>query len=112
MKPTMFLTIAKAVWIAIALVVFFVTVVYFDGKKYSDIWVFLTWSMLILSFPASVLVSLVHKVLGVGLSMTITTSYTSLVIEWAAYFVLGYLQWFVLFPLLWRKWKRRRSQAT
>ncbi|MFY9316652.1 MAG: hypothetical protein WAO95_13985 [Burkholderiales bacterium] len=104
----MFFKVGKGIWIVLALVVLLVTLYGFDGKTNSDIWIFLTWSMLILSFPASLIVSLMHMVLGVGFSITIKTSYVSLAIEWAAYFVLGYWQWFVLLPWLWGKWKTRR----
>ena len=100
--------IAKAAWIGIGVVALLVTLYGFDGKTNSDIWIVLTWSMLVLSFPASLIVSLVHMALGVGFAITIKTSYLSLAIEWAAYFVLGYWQWFVLLPWLWRKWKTRR----
>ncbi|MGH8769052.1 MAG: hypothetical protein ACREVT_12855 [Burkholderiales bacterium] len=108
----MFFKITKAIWITLAVIVLFVTLYAFDGKTNSDIWIFLTWSMLILSFPASLIVSLVHMALGVGFSITIKTSYLSLAIEWTAYFILGYWQWFVLLPWLWRKWKTRGSTGT
>jgi hypothetical protein len=109
--PTMFFKVGKGIWIVLALVVLLVTLYSFDGKANSDIWIFQTWSMLILSFPASLIVSLVHMVLGAGFSITIKTSYVSLAIEWAAYFVLGYWQWFVLLPWLWKKWKTRRGRG-
>lgn len=96
--------IIKAGWTAIAVVALLVMLYGFDGKTDSDIWIILTWSMLVLSFPASLLVSLVRMVLP----MAIGTSYLSLVTEWAAYFALGHWQWFVLLPWLWRKWKTRR----
>jgi hypothetical protein len=56
--------------------------------------------MLILSFPAALVVSLVHLLFGEVFSITIKTSYISLVLEWIGYFVLGYLQWFKLVPHL------------
>jgi hypothetical protein len=56
--------------------------------------------MLILSFPAALVVSLVHLLLGVVFSITINTSYISLALEWIGYFVLGYLQWFKFVPYL------------
>jgi hypothetical protein len=102
--------IVKMSWIGIAVVALLVTLYGFDGKTNSDIWIVLTWSMLVLSFPASLIVSLAHMALDAGLSITIKTSYLSLAIEWVAYFVLGYLQWFVLLPWLWRKWKGRRTR--
>jgi hypothetical protein len=59
--------------------------------------------MLILSFPAGLVISAVHYALSVGFALTIRTSYLSLALEWAAYFVLGYLQWFKLAPHLFVK---------
>jgi len=96
----MLMKIIKALWVGATVFVLVVTLYAFDGKPNSDIWIFLTWFMLILSFPAALVVSLVHMALGVGFSITIKTSYLSLAIEWAAYFVLGYLQWFKLVPYL------------
>jgi len=42
--------IAKAAWIGIAIVALLVTLYGFDGKTNSEIWIVLTWSMLVLSF--------------------------------------------------------------
>jgi hypothetical protein len=107
MSSTILIRVIKVIWIALALIVLCVTLYAFDNKPNSDIWIFLTWSMLILSFPASLLVSLVHMALGAGFSVAVETSRPSLSVEWAAYFVLGYWQWFVLLPWIWRKWKKR-----
>jgi hypothetical protein len=101
--------IAKAAWIGIAVVVLLVTLSGFDGYGNGDIWIFLTWAMLVLAFPVGLVISLAHVVLDLGFSITIGPSYFSLVIEWLAYFGLGYAQWFVLLPWLWRKWKARRA---
>lgn len=92
--------IAKVSWIGIAVVALLVTLYGFDGKTNSDIWIVLTWSMLVLSFPASLIVSLAHMALGAGFSITVETSYLSLTLEWAVYFALGYIQWFKLLPYL------------
>jgi len=104
--------IAKAAWIGIAVVALLVTLYGFDGKTGSDIWLVLTWSMLVLSFPASLIVSLAHMALGAGLSITTKTSYLSLAIEWAGYFALGYLQWFKLTPYLIAKLRALRKMKT
>jgi hypothetical protein len=96
----MIMKIIKALWIGATLFVLFVTLYSYDGKPVSDIWVFLTWLMLILSFPVGLVVSAVHYILGAGFSIAIKTSYLSLALEWGAYFGLGYLQWFKLVPYL------------
>lgn len=96
----MIMKIIKALWIGATVLVLLVTLYAFDGKPNSDIWIFLTWLMLVLSFPAALAVSLVHMGLGAVFSITIKTSYLSLALEWVGYFVLGYLQWFKLVPYL------------
>ncbi|QTS85974.1 hypothetical protein JLK41_22100 [Ectopseudomonas khazarica] len=105
----MMANIVKAIWGGVSLFVLVVTLSSYDGKQLSDIWIFLTWLMLIISFPAGLAVSAAHYVLGAAFSITVETSYLSLALEWFVYFVLGYVQWFVLLPWLWRKWKARRA---
>ncbi len=104
--------IAKAAWIGMAIVALFVTLYGFDGTTVSDIWIVLTWSMLVLSFPSSLIVSLAHMVLDAWPLMTVKTSYLLLVIEWSTYFVLGYLQWFMLTPYLIAKLCARKKAAS
>ena len=99
----MFVKVIKVLWLIAAFAVLFVTLYAFDGKPNSDVWVFLIWMMLILSFPASLAVSLAHMLIGTCFSVTIETSYVSLALEWSAYFALGYIQWFVFLPYLIRK---------
>lgn len=103
--------ILKALWVGVSLFVLAVTISSYDGKPFSDIWIFLTWLMLILSFPTGMAVSAAHYVLGTVFSITVETSYFSLALEWLVYFVLGYVQWFMLLPWLWRKWKARRASG-
>jgi hypothetical protein len=110
-KPRKILfTTVKAIWIFISALVLSVTLYAYDGKTNSDIWIFLTWLMLPLSFPASLLVSLSHMLLAKLFSITITTTYVSLLVEWLAYFCLGYFQWFVLIPNLLRRIRIQKMQ--
>lgn len=90
----------KIVAPGIALLILCVTIYGYDGQPNSDIWIFLTWSMLVLSFPAGLMVSLAHMALGTIFSITIETSYVSLTLEWLVYFLLGYLQWCKAGPYL------------
>ena len=92
--------VIQALWVGAAVSVLLATLYSYDGKDLSDVWVFLTWLMLILSFPAGAVISLVHFAIGEVFATTIKTSYLSLGFEWASYFVLGYLQWFRLVPYL------------
>jgi hypothetical protein len=96
----MVMKIIKALWIAATVFVLAVSLYAFDGKPNSDIGIFFAWYMLALSFPGSLLVPLVHVALYDGLSITVETSYLSLVLDWVGFFVLGYLQWFKLLPYL------------
>lgn len=99
--------IVKIIWVAGAFFVLLLTLTGYDGEPFSDIWILLTWFMLCLSFPAGLAVSAVHYALGHIFSVTIQTSYLSLWLEWLVYFFLGYFQWFLVLPWLWRKWKAR-----
>lgn len=104
--------ITKTVWICIALFILFVTLYGFDGKPNSDIGVILAWYMLFLSFPAGMIVQLIHIVLYELFSVTFYTNYPYLVLVWSGFFVSGYLQWFKLLPYLIEKWRGRRSHAS
>ncbi|MEW6108480.1 MAG: hypothetical protein AB1632_04820 [Nitrospirota bacterium] len=107
----MIVRIAKVVWLCVAILILFVTLYGFDGKPDSDIGVVLAWTMLFLSFPAGLIVSLIHVALYEIFSVWFSTSYLSLVLDWSGMFVLGYLQWFKSLPYLIKKWKGRRSRT-
>lgn len=91
--------ILRAVWVTVALLVLILVldILAYDDKNGGETWLILTWLMLYLSFPAGALVSLGHMIIY------IEVSYFSLLVEWYVYFVLGYLQWFVLIPYIFRK---------
>ena len=107
---------SKAIWITLTVLVLFVSLYGFDAKPNSDIGIFFTWSMLILAFPSSLLVALFFAGLSIAVeelfSAVIPTSYWSISVGWACFFVAGYWQWFMLLPWLWRKWKTRRTAGT
>jgi len=100
-----------ALWAGATVLVLAITLYAFDGTSNSDIGIFFGWCMLALSFPGSLLIPLVHVALYDGLSIMIETSYLSLVLDWLGFFVIGYVQWFVLLPWLWRKCKARRARS-
>lgn len=99
----MIMRFLKILWIVAAIFVLYVTIDGFHDARDKGIWDVLTWLMLILSFPAGLVVSLVLWALEKGFSITSTTSYLSLALGWAGYFVVGYLQWFKLLPFLTKK---------
>ena len=101
--------IAKALWIGANVLVLMVTLYAFDGKPNSDIGSFFVWYMLALSFPSGLLVPIVHVVLYDGLSIAVETSYLSLMLDGAGFFILGYFQWFRLLPYLIAKLRSRKA---
>ena len=105
---------AKFVWAGAAILVLLVTLYAFDGSPNSDAGVVLILSMLFLSFPSGLLYAALFTVVAILIkqyfSIIIPTSYFSIVLDWAALFALGYLQWFYLVPWLYRKWQASRAR--
>ena len=99
----------KALWIGAAVFVLYVTIDGFYNTRDNDVWDVLAWLMLILSFPAGLVVSLVLWALG-GFSIIGKTSYLSLALAWAGYFVLGYIQWLKFTPYLIAKLRALKNQ--
>ena len=96
----MAMRLIKTLWIGSTIFIFVITLYAFDGKPNTDIGIFFAWSMIFLSFPSSLLVSLIHVALYKGLSVSIETSYLSFALDWIGFFILGYLQWFKFVPYL------------
>jgi hypothetical protein len=108
--------VLKIVWVLCSVTVLVVTLVRYAPGPASDIGVFLVYGMLFLAFPVSLLVAglftllaLLQEQLGVPLLDLIGSNYVGFSVVWLAFFVVGYFQWFVLLPWLWRKWKARRA---
>lgn len=106
----------KTAWVLCCLTVLVVTLARTTSGAVGDIGEFLVHGMLILAFPASLLVSgllaslvLLQDEFGVPLLDLIASNYVGHSVMWLAFFVSGYLQWFVLLPKLWRAWKQRRA---
>ena len=103
----------KIAWTLACVIVLGVTLAKCDGTPNSDIGDFEAWTMLSLTFPTGLLV--VALFVGVAavaehsFRTAIPTSYTFLSAIWLAWFVLGYVQWFVLLPWAIRWVKQRRS---
>lgn len=108
----MIMKIVKIVWIGIALFVLFVTLYGFDGKPNSDIGVFFAWAILFLSFPMGLILPLIYVVLYDLLSISTSTTYLSIMIDWTVVFMVGYFQWFKLLPFLIEKWRGRHSHTS
>jgi len=112
----MLVKVLKIVWVLCSVAVLVVTLARYAPVPASDIGVFLAYGMLFLAFPISLLVAglfallaLLQEELGVPLLDLIGSNYVGFSVMWLAFFVAGYVQWFVLLPWLWRKWKARRA---
>ncbi len=103
--------IAKAAWIGMSVFVLFITLTLltFSIGDDADIWEFLAWGMLFISFPFGLLISFLDMEWTLGLSKITEVSSFPFVTNWLVYFALGYLQWFILLPWAWRKWRTRRE---
>lgn len=112
MSPRITLVL-KALWTLLALGVLVLTFSIYDGTPATrDAELILLYGMMALSFPTSYACLLILGALGFFAekwwgSLSINSGYATLIVEWLALFVVGYLQWFVLLPWLWRKWKAR-----
>lgn len=110
--------VLKIAWVLCSVMVLIVTLIRYVPGPASDIGIFLLYGMLFLAFPASLLVAGLFAVMalqedffGVPFLDLIGSNYTGFSVMWLAFFAAGYLQWFVLLPSLWRKWKARRASG-
>lgn len=110
------LAILKSCWTVACVLVLAVTLYAGSQKEGSDIGIFLIGCMTVLAFPASILVSGVMALViwleegtGVRVLDVVTSNDIGFALLWLAYFVAGYLQWFLLLPWLWRKWKSQED---
>lgn len=105
----------KWLWVLGSLLALVVSLAAYDGKPNSDADLLLGYAMLTLSFPLGLVLAAALSLLGqIAYATTgyvFTTSYASIAVTWLVFFVAGYLQWFVLLPWLWRKWKVRRERS-
>ena len=108
-------SVFKWCWLICSIGVLLLTLAIYDGTPATrDAELVLLYGMLFLCFPVSQLVAVIFWLIGFFVETTmhklaIPTSYLTLVIEWLVLFIAGYLQWFVLLPWLWRKWKARQA---
>lgn len=107
------LSAIKAIWLLLATGTFLLTLSLYNGTATtSDSELILVYGMIVLSFPSSLLILLAvglfgHLAVAAGVEFSIPTNYLVLTIEWIVFLCSGYLQWFVLIPRAWRRWKRR-----
>ena len=106
----------KWLWVLGAFLALLASLLAYDGKPNSDADLLLGYAMLTLSFPLGLVLAAALSLLGqIAYAITgyvFTTSYASIAVTWLLFFIAGYLQWFVLLPWLWRKWKAKRTGST
>jgi len=103
------------IWTALALAVLAYCQFVFDGKPNSDAENVLIVLMGILSFPSSFLAGAI----AVGIAFAcerlfgspLPTSRSEMFVNWALFFAMGYLQWFVLVPRIWSRWRARKNEG-
>lgn len=90
-----------------------VVLIGYDGKPNSDIEQLLIGLMIVVAFPSGFLVAgllgLTYAAIGFCCGVTVKVSYATLLVEWIAFAVVGYLQWFVVLPWVLKKWQPRRT---
>jgi uncharacterized membrane protein YedE/YeeE len=101
--------IFKAAWLFLTIGALAFTCFKMDNGESRDLDIVLIWLMLLLCFPAS----LVGIYLSAGLAFSAQSIMPNMplclevALIWAVYFVLGYLQWFVLLPRGLRRWAQK-----
>jgi hypothetical protein len=84
----------------------------YSGREIHDMPIAVTWFMLFVSAPAGILVALVIALITPYLHAQPGYTYEpflDLVPFWIGCTVLGYFQWFVAVPLLWRRLTRGKA---
>lgn len=114
-KELMPMLIMKAIWGLVAVCLLVVTLYYYSPTTGRDSDILLIYGMLILAFPSGFLVAGLFSFLSYGLYwfgiplFLEQYSVGSIILTWVAFFVCGYIQWFVWFPKLVRDFRKRPS---
>ncbi len=99
----------RLVWIMLSGAVLLYCQYVFDGRPNSDSEEVLIILMFILSLPASFVAGAFAVAVVFGserlLHAPLHTSRLEMLFVWSLFFVAGYLQWFMLVPPAWSKWK-------
>jgi hypothetical protein len=75
-------------------------------REIHDMPIAFTWFMIFLSFPCGFLVAVVAAIMTTQISELFALPYNPFLSHlpgWLMFTVVGYLQWFVLLPFLWKK---------
>jgi hypothetical protein len=96
-------TYASATWTVICVIVLAVSLMQCDLPQNRDNDIVVSWAMLVLGLPGSLLVAFLSTLLPNGVFPS--SHCWSIVIIWLVFFLGGYLQWFVLLPFVANKFK-------
>jgi hypothetical protein len=98
--------IVKVVWIIVFLVIYLLTVLSFLGGANNELLVFADGLMLCFVFPVGYLLELslsgFYYFLYAKYKIVVPSNWLFFTLEWVLFFTVGYLQWFVLIPYLFR----------
>jgi hypothetical protein len=89
------------------LIKFFMHPEYFVNKEVSLLF---TLEMLVIAFPASIVSWLITWALGFGFSNFSYWLYGELFFFFILTVLFGYFQWFILFPNIWRRWRKKPNK--
>ncbi len=94
-------------WVLLSVGLLVFALVTFDRGANKDVDILLDWAMMALSFPISVLFSMVAGAILFGLNAAFAIELESgrpaMFVSWLGFFVSGYFQWFYLVPMLWKR---------
>lgn len=108
----------KTIWILLNVSVLAVMLVN-HSKQDWEAQILMAYALLALSFPLGLVFQLFINVVGLLLihyfGAAFPDSYVVLVLTWLGFFLIGYLQWFKLVPLLFRRvqaeWRKHKDSA-
>jgi len=106
----------KIIWIFLCVVVYLISMIFFDKWPNGEASIFLAITMFVLTFPLGLilflLVNCVAYVLYTKFGISAPENYFALTVTWIVFVVVGYFQWFVLIPYLKRRFFSKSKKKT
>ncbi|HAU5797996.1 hypothetical protein XU19_11990 [Vibrio parahaemolyticus] len=106
--------ILKFFWVSISFIILIFTLYFYDGTKNSDIEIFLSYSMFLLTFPSGLIILSFLSGIIYLIALMFDSRFEGfevnrfyLIIEWFIFFFIGYIQWFFVTPFFHRKITKR-----
>jgi hypothetical protein len=104
-----------ALWATACAAVLIFTLEMWEPGANSDVGVVFAWSMVLLSFPAGLVVpgciALFATFFGQPALDAALSGTAAFVAVWAAFVLVGYVQWFLLVPRVWQSMRKARANA-